>query len=439
MASAYFQTRNERGVYTKLMTALEVDPSHSLVDPDSMKGVILWKHQNTESIDWCEHSESTGNLVAKQFVLAGEVGPPEEGTVWGARGRITDRTSVKNRVAIHVPSAAPEDLINMFHDQEYNLSQQIIAGEGGMKKAEAAMARSRDRKGYLNTWLEPSAHVIYLTTESLYTKHIGETRGDRRGGAGGSAELAAFTNLTPSNRKKRRGRTASDESSGGEGDGTGAGVGATQPEVVEDIYAAHGEGLDATYSLNVLPDHSGEQFQQVLARVKQQPFYRMDGTLVKPWEHATVFRQGTLVLAVVTLTRWVIGGNTTYQLQLVSLREVDGSPYPEPGGRTSPTPGAIRSAQSTPMRIQRGTEIDLSRLLDGPGSPTPTARLLRHDDKGKNIAESNEVDMTDESGGQGGVTLLFPGSTLPDPKVEKELEKDRKKGTKEQERKKARH
>ncbi|KZO89884.1 hypothetical protein CALVIDRAFT_569567 [Calocera viscosa TUFC12733] len=239
MAAAYFEARNERGVYSKLIAALEADPSHSLADPECMKNVVLWKHDRTETIDWCEHSEETGNLVAKQFVLGGEVGPPEEGTVWSAKGRvraedkITDRTSVKNRVALHVPMRAPQDLLDMFHDQEYNLSQQIIAGEGGLKNVEQAMARSRDRRGFFNTWMEPSGHVIHLTTESLYTKHIGEARGERGGGA--AADASAFATLVPSNRKKRRGRASSEESSAGEVGDMSMAKEAAQKE--EDVYA----------------------------------------------------------------------------------------------------------------------------------------------------------------------------------------------------------
>ncbi|KZO98154.1 hypothetical protein CALVIDRAFT_562538 [Calocera viscosa TUFC12733] len=364
---------------------------------------------------------STGaSTVAKQFVLGGEVGPPEEGTVWSAKGRvraedkITDRTSVKNRVALHVPMRAPQDLLDMFHDQEYNLSQQIIAGEGGLKNVEQAMARSRDRRGFFNTWMEPSGHVIHLTTESLYTKHIGEARGERGGGA--AADASAFATLVPSNRKKRRGRASSEESSAGEVGDMSMAKEAAQKE--EDVYAAHGEGLDATYSLKVLPDHGGEQFRQTLARVKQQPFYRMDGTL-------------------------------TYQVQLVSMCEVDGSPYAEPREHASPQPALPRSAQSTPMRIQRGTEINLSKLLGAPSSPSPlqhansetsSSTLLlstpssphSRSDKGKSVMEQwSDVDMVEEGSSTGAADpLMPPSSPTPQPKEKKEKKEKEKKDAK---------
>ncbi|KZO95861.1 hypothetical protein CALVIDRAFT_564514 [Calocera viscosa TUFC12733] len=383
MASlSYFRSRNDRGIYDMMIAALDADPAHSLGDAESMKGVVLWKHQNSETIDWCEYGDG-GHLVPKQFVIGGEVGPGEEGTVWGAHGRLRaqdvvyDRTSVKNRVALHMPTQAPQELQDIFSDQEYNLGQQLIAAEGGQKKAEQVLEQTSAGRGggTLTTWGEPYSHVIYLNTEPIYTRVTAdESRDDRHG-----PSLLAYASLGPSNRKRRAGQQDGIEGRVlGESEPSEAAFSEPSSQGTDevDLYQPMGEGLSATYSLKVLPDHDGPLFQQRQARVKQLPFYRADGELVKPWEHAEVFRPGTLVLAVVTLVdkAWLRDVLQIYQLQLVSMRELDPSPFPiETRPANAGASGGSRTAQSSPMKVARGAEIDLSALLakasTGPSRP----------------------------------------------------------------------
>ncbi|KAK7445784.1 hypothetical protein VKT23_014780 [Stygiomarasmius scandens] len=104
--------------------------------------------------------------------------------------------------------------------------------------------------------------------------------------------------------------------------------------------------VGATYDPTLQLDYGGKAFQLVNLRLQQPDFRDVNQQLIPPWEFYDKLRPGTLVIANVDFTVYLMNGRKTYHANILSLRVLGKSDIPIEKPRIFLPPKSVASGPS---------------------------------------------------------------------------------------------
>ncbi|THU91929.1 hypothetical protein K435DRAFT_800853 [Dendrothele bispora CBS 962.96] len=104
--------------------------------------------------------------------------------------------------------------------------------------------------------------------------------------------------------------------------------------------------VGATYDPRLQLDYGGQGFAQVHARLVQPDFRDVSQRLICPWEFYDKLRPGTLIMANIDISVFIIEGRKIYHANILSLRVLGDSDVPVDKPRPFQTPSVVPSGPS---------------------------------------------------------------------------------------------
>ncbi|TFK58512.1 hypothetical protein BDN72DRAFT_865873, partial [Pluteus cervinus] len=273
--SSAFAERLQNGFYDSMVAQAKSMEESCLAYAD-------YKHHFFPDSDW---GSATRYVTPQKKVfhtnIFGEVCGFGDGTQISAKGNhfvgttenpnyITDTTRVKDTIVLRAPTDAPDSLVRVFEDQIGTLNQ--------IRQADAELEADDFRQYTIKEWIKGPApgemqNLIVITSPPRYTVE------DAPANASTVARIEKRTH-----------------------DGS-VKVSAPVPPPEDKVR------LGALYDPSVLPDYKGDLFKHRRAKLVQHDVRDEEGKLVPPWEIYSALRPGTVVLVMVTLHCYIMGGD----------------------------------------------------------------------------------------------------------------------------------
>ncbi|KAJ2912288.1 hypothetical protein MD484_g8125, partial [Candolleomyces efflorescens] len=233
-----------------------------------------------------------------EVFLFGEIVKRELGTAVGAAGTykfespdgtfapITDKTRVKDRLALAAPTYGTRQLNVMFDNQIATLNDIRMADEGEEAQDNKSVQAYEWVKASVDDPSDAPADLILVNLGYKYVDPNKENRGNFSSSGDGSPRKRICRQSVP----QGRGTDAEEDTYA-----SATVTGRHEVESLKEAVDAHGRKVGTFYDPALLPDYGGPCFRLKKNKMVQADFRDSDGDLIPPWQYHDDLRPGTIV------------------------------------------------------------------------------------------------------------------------------------------------